>query len=75
MKPISLTRDLCFAIGWDAAYRQMRKAGRTTWNLEDRNEAARVTNYHLAFLREPWHVQAMLADGMIEATHPALKPR
>lgn len=73
MKPITLIRDLCFAIGQDAANRQMRKAGRATWSLEDRNEAARVTNYHLANLYGPWYAQAMLADGMIEADHPMLK--
>jgi hypothetical protein len=39
-----LDRDLARAIGQDAANAQMRKQGRTQWNLDDWNLAARITN-------------------------------
>lgn len=41
MSLIAMTRTLAFAAGKDAADRQMRKAGRRRWNLEDQNLAAR----------------------------------
>lgn len=37
-----MTYDLAMAIGKDAANQQMRKAGRTQWNLDDWNRAAKV---------------------------------
>lgn len=44
MASIVLTRSLAFASGQDAGNARMRKAGRTRWNLDDRNHAAEVTN-------------------------------
>lgn len=41
---VTLTRELAFASGQDAANQQMRKAGRVKWNLSDRNLAAETTN-------------------------------
>ena len=41
---ITLTASLARASGLDAGNMQMRKAGRTKWNLADRNRAAEVTN-------------------------------
>jgi len=39
-----LDRKLAYAIGLDADNRSMRKAGRTTWNEEDRDVAIDATN-------------------------------
>ena len=36
--------ELAYAAGTDAANRQMRAAGRTRWNLDDRNLSAERTN-------------------------------
>lgn len=44
MTMVTLTRELAFASGQDAANAAMRKAGRTKWNLSDRNLAAATTN-------------------------------
>jgi hypothetical protein len=41
---ITLTRELAFASGQDAASAQMRKANRVRWNADDRDLAARITN-------------------------------
>jgi len=43
MKPV-LTREIAYAAGMDAGNRSMRRAGRKTWSLEDRNAAATETN-------------------------------
>jgi hypothetical protein len=45
---IKITYKLAHAAGWDAANRQMHAAGRTTWNEEDFNLAARTMNELLA---------------------------
>ncbi len=42
--PITLTYVICMAAGRDAGNAHMRKAGRTIWNLDDRNAAAREAN-------------------------------
>lgn len=43
-RAITLTAALARASGQDAGNIQMRKAGRTRWNLADRNRAAKITN-------------------------------
>ena len=42
--PITLTRELAYSAGLDAANRSMQAAGRTAWNEEDANLAAREFN-------------------------------
>lgn len=42
--PISLTRELAYACGLDAANRSMRAAGRTAWNEDDADTAAAEFN-------------------------------
>lgn len=44
MASVVATPDLARAAGWDAGNRSMRDAGRTRWNEDDWNEAARTTN-------------------------------
>ena len=39
-----MTYELAFAISTDAANRNMREHGRTTWNEDDRNLAAKKFN-------------------------------
>lgn len=41
---VTLTRELAFASGQDAANAQMRKANRTAWNSDDASLAAEITN-------------------------------
>ncbi len=41
-KLIEPTPTLAHAAGWDAGNRSMREAGRTEWNEDDWNEAARI---------------------------------
>jgi len=41
---MQITYRLAHAAGWDAGNRSMREAGRTTWNDDDWNAAAEVTN-------------------------------
>jgi len=57
MAAITMTRELAFAAGTDAANRQMRKAGRTRWNLDDRNLAGETT-VRICILAGLLHVQA-----------------
>ena len=40
----TLTPKIAHAVGWDAGNRHMREAGRTVWNEDDYNVAARTTN-------------------------------
>lgn len=47
---VTLTRDLAFASGQDAANAQMRAAGRTRWNAEDRAVATSKTNRLLLYV-------------------------
>lgn len=47
---VTLTRDLAFASGTDAANAQMRAAGRTRWNAEDRSLAVTKTNRLLLYV-------------------------
>lgn len=44
MKAIEITYELALAAGRDAANRQMCKAGRKTWSVDDWNLASKVTN-------------------------------
>jgi hypothetical protein len=39
---VTMTYELAMAAGQTAADIQMRKAGRTKWNVDDRNRAAEV---------------------------------
>jgi hypothetical protein len=41
---MKMTYTIAHAAGWDAANKQMRAAGRTAWNEEDYNLAARTMN-------------------------------
>jgi hypothetical protein len=54
---MNITYSLAMAAGRDAADRQMRSAGRTCWNLSDRNLAAKIANNLLdkmeAAMKEP----------------------
>ena len=47
---ITLTSELAFASGTDAANAAMRKAGRSCWNEEDRNLAVATTNRLLLYV-------------------------
>ena len=47
---VELTYDICMAAGQDAGNRHMRKHGRTAWNEDDWNAAARVSNELLGIL-------------------------
>jgi hypothetical protein len=38
---MTITREIAYSAGIDAANRSMRAAGRTTWNEDDANNAAR----------------------------------
>ena len=41
-----MTYSIAYSLGLDAANRQMRTAGRTTWNEEDADLAASTLNSH-----------------------------
>lgn len=41
---LTITRDLAFDAGRDAGNRRMRAAGRTSWDMDDRDHAISVTN-------------------------------
>ena len=42
--PMMMTRELAYAAGLDAANRSMRAAGRSAWNEDDADVAAREFN-------------------------------
>jgi hypothetical protein len=42
MKPITVTYEIAMAAGRDAGNRSMRAAGRTSWNEDDYDAAARL---------------------------------
>lgn len=50
MTAATLTRELAFASGQDAANTAMRKAGRTKWSQEDADLAALTTNKLLLYV-------------------------
>ena len=54
-----MTYEIAFAIGWDAANRNMRRAGRNVWTREDVNVAA-------AEMERVYPVAAELADRYTE---------
>lgn len=47
---LTITRELAFASGHDAAARAMRKAGRSRWNADDAAIAAETTNRLLLYV-------------------------
>lgn len=51
MAAITMTYSLAMAVGQDAANMRMRKAGRSAWNLADRNHAAE-TSARVSFLAD-----------------------
>ena len=59
MRGAALTPEIARAAGWDAADRSMRDAGRTVWDVDDYNEAVRVTNALLDRLGEDWGARAL----------------
>jgi hypothetical protein len=69
---ITLTRELAFASGQDAANAQMRKANRSKWNDDDAALAATTTNRLLMHVPAefgglqgiPFSVKQMLALGL-----------
>lgn len=62
-RAIMMTRDLAYCLGFDYANRQMRKAGRKTWNEDDYNLAVRtqVKAYPLE-AEYPWASPEQIAE-------------
>jgi hypothetical protein len=52
MPAITMTKDLAFAAGKDAANRQMRATGRAAWNVNDFNLAVRTESDLYPLCRE-----------------------
>ena len=64
MKPMLMDRALAYAASTDAANRQMRKAGRVTWNADDMAMAA-DTQLRLLWATLPeWECTALRNAGL-----------
>lgn len=72
MALMTLTRELAFAAGTDAANRNMRANCRKRWNAEDAGIACDKTNRMLAYIVPLPVAEAMHRDGLIGGDHPVL---
>ena len=64
MRPIVMDRKLAFAAAMDAANRQMRRAGRATWNRDDLALAADTRLRLLWDTLPAWEREALTRAGL-----------
>lgn len=69
MARIELTREIVFAAGQDAANQQMRRAGRITWNYQDKRLAEDTQNNLTAYTINDNMLDAWVQCALITQAH------